>query len=1063
MTLSTLLPAPLATTDLPSAVANANGTISIPAGTAAPNTSVAFYIEGKPVGNTTVKSDGSALLTPTYPPQQNAKVTYNALKNALTLLAPAITLPAYDASNTNILTNSNDLASWSKTNVTITNLDGNTAQIVTTANTAGNHAILNGLALADGYYTIGATVVRTAGTGSLEAKAFFPSYATASDPNITTGVPYRTFTTFQVTPGSRGSSAVQNIALSSSLANGAISAAGTFTVYNVTLAVGNTDSFGSANTAAQLVPYKGAPTDYTQQHLTVPNWPTDAPFTNQAAVPTNCSLQANAKNIAYYDFTPTGNCKDRETLEKHFFFSGVNPGYAPSNRSMVNVTNAWDGVDGGISYGRFRTYPKGHIYDLHKFKSDGLYLDVVGEYNDKAPYVYPLPAYNTARSHVYCGYIRPQIIVRPGMTVEFIIKAPSDLEGWGPTWLHGHTQISPGRVPASGGDPLFGYQTNAAGQVPGGFTPGPVQKDYTVDSVNGNQYQLFYELSHKGKSVYGEFDIPDAWNHTSNNPAYIGRTMSGGIVNGSVSNDEVDTAYHNFFANSAGYQFTGGPTGVAIKTGGTSLTETFHSFVLNWRNDGSNLVDFICDGVVFVQGYKEFFADPFWNILTHQVESLGYMIMIGGQYGRGFSNQNPYTPDGGTKGLLIKSFAVWDKPLDMSTVTVPANGLSNYAPLTLSSNTASANSLWTANITGVHSYPDPYNASVTVYDTKVRATASDGTVLTVTGNTATRTISGTFPTANTVTIQLKQIPYLLSQVALGIPTTQNLVLTVVAAAVLSALALSTKTINTGNPYSARHTAQSTGSTLTSATSDDSTVLTIGGSSGNNTINGKFVTGTTKTLTVVETLNGSTNSPRTSSDTVTVVTQYPTGNNVVTDQTIGGTFWTIGTANSAPSILVTSGAQDVANGTSGQILVPSTNTGLHRFSKVVTGLTANTVYDAYAVIKRYGTGTNKDQYSGPSSRYWFMNCTTLGRVCFDLQTLTAVVDSANTPTQGYFIEQMANGFYKVGLRGLVTATSLSVFPAFSNALSTDDGANGSFLGDGAQGMILSSITIAKTVA
>jgi hypothetical protein len=1006
---------------LPSATANADGSLSFPAGTATPGTTVTFFIEGASVGTATVAADGSAVLTnPLYPGQTGAAISYNALKSAPALSAPAPNLPPYSTVGVNLLTVSNDLTAWSKTGVTTSNLDAASGQIVLGATSQNNSAIVNGLSLPIGTYTIGATVVRTAGTGSLLAKAFFPAYGTASNPTITTGTPYRTSATFTVTSGTLGTSAVQNIALSGTLADGSTySTNSTFTVYNICLSVGSADAFTAAD-APRLVPFKAAPVDYTTQYRTTPNWPTAVPFTKADATPTGCSLLPGAVNVAYYDYTKNGNCNTRELILAHHFISSVNPGYPPNIRQTVNTGNAYDGVDGAISYARMRTFPKKHVYDLIKVQDNGVYLDVVGEKNDTKPYKYP----TSTSSFVYAGYLRPQLILRPGMTLEGLIQSPSDIEGWGPFWALGMVQISPGRVPASNGDPLFGFQANPDGTVPGGFTPGPVQTD------QGNPYQLFYQLAHKGKIVYGEFDIPDAWCDTSNNPAYNGRTMSAGIVNGAVSVDEVDTAYHFYYANSNGYTYAF-PNHYPYKTGGTSLNEAVHSFILNWRNDGSNIVDFICDGVLFSQGYKEFYASNFWNILTHQFEQLGMMVMIGGQYGRGFANQNPITPDGGTKGLLLAGFRAWTGNIDMSTVVIPTNGLSPYPAVSLSNTSATSGNSWTSTVTNVQAT-----------DTRIRATSSDGTVIAVTGSGTTRTLTATFANTGTPTVSVKQIPYkdgTNGSIAIGVPTTNTFPISVVAPAALNELTITPTSVNSGTPYNGTASTTTTGSTLSVVSSDGAT-MAVTGSGASRSVKTTWFAGGTKNLTPTETLTGAPNSPKTSAASViTVLADTPTGSNLVTTPN-DFTFW------SQSGLIATTGQADSDGTSNATLLAPTTSNVIHRFSKQISGLDNTKLHEFQIIVKRQGTG--------PGSRYPYINCNAMGQVVFDLQTLLATTSSGQSvPSAGYFITKLADPFYMISLRGMPAASNF-VSLGLQNAFSTNDStSDGIYVGDGTSGLIV----------
>jgi hypothetical protein len=1020
---------------LPAGTANSDGSLSIPAGGAPAGSSVGFYVEGTLVGTATAAANGSATLTkPLFPPAAGAAFQYGAQKTSAATVAPGSPIPAYNVYN-QFIPNANDTAGWTVTSgATLTKVDATSLQLQTTATGTTLQYLSEYItSLPAGQYTLGVTGVMTAGdptTTSLGLRFFDPQYATnAANPTIALNTPVRVSMTFTVS-GNRN----QSIAVVGNKLDNSTSAA-TFKLYNFTLSAGKIDPFAPATdgslAAPQLVPLTAPSIDYTSQNNLKPVYPTDPVFTKADAKPAFGNLLPGATNVMHYDFTKaTGNIRDRKTLEKHFFLSSVNPGYPPNTRNAVTPNNSYDGVDGAIGYARMRNYPEGHPYNLHKFKDAGLYLDVIGYQNDKQSYLYPQSGTDAT---TYAGYVRSQTIYRPGMVFEVKAQYPSDMEGWGPTWLLGFTQISPGRVPASNGDPMFGYQTNADGTTPPGFTAGPVQTDA------GNTFQLFYQLSHKGKVVYGEFDSPDMWNDTSNNPAYKGRTMSAGIVNGAVSVDEVDTAYHSFFANSGDYTYVF-PKPYTYKTGGTTIDSTVHTFTFNWRNDGSNMVDFLCDGVVYLQGYKEYYAGQFYNILTKRLEQLGMMDMIGGQFGRGFASRAPYTPDGGTKGLLMVSMDAWIGNLDLSSVTIPANGLSNYPAVTLDTLSAVANSAWTATIGNGRSA-----------ETRIRATSSDGTVLTVTGTGATRTVTGTFTTAGSKTISIREIPYAVGEIARGVPTTTTFTVNVSATAALNNLLLSPTTTNIGSEYAGTLSPTTSGSTVTAA-SGDSTPMTITGTGTSRTAKGTFTTAGVANITPTEVYSGTTKvSPATA---LTVVADNPAGANLLTDQVIGGSMWTIGAAGGNPSVTVTPNSADVAGGATGQLVVPTTASGLHRFSRTFGGLTTGGLYETYVIVKRSGTGNGSKYLLIGNSNAW-------GKAVCDLQPAfpTCKLDSTYTPSGGYFVTPLANGFYKIGVRANIPAgtTAQTIFVEMVNGYNTDDTVSGVgiFTGDGTSGLIFSS--------
>jgi len=85
---------------------------------------------------------------------------------------------------------------------------------------------------------------------------------------------------------------------------------------------------------------------------------------------------------------------------------------------------------------------------------------------------------------------------------------------------------------------------------------------------------------------------------------------------------------------------------------------------------------------------------------------------------------------------------------------------------------------------------------------------------------------------------------------------------------LAALTMTPNTVASGVAYSGTVVVTTTGSTLT-ATSSDSTVLTVSGTGVSRTVSGTFSAAGSKTITLTETLAGATNTPRVSTKTLTV--------------------------------------------------------------------------------------------------------------------------------------------------------------------------------------------------
>lgn len=132
----------------------------------------------------------------------------------------------------------------------------------------------------------------------------------------------------------------------------------------------------------------------------------------------------------------------------------------------------------------------------------------------------------------------------------------------------------------------------------------------------------------------------------------------------------------------------------------------------------------------------------------------------------------------------------------------------------------------------------------------VVATSSDGTTLTVLGET----VSGTFSTAGSPTITLVET----LAGALRSPATSSSSMTVTAPLVLKPLSTATTSTFAGTPFKSLLDNVATGSSI-QASSDDGSVLAVTG----NILSGTFTTAGARTVTLVETVAGAPNSPRTS--------------------------------------------------------------------------------------------------------------------------------------------------------------------------------------------------------
>jgi hypothetical protein len=735
---------------LPLATIRGDGALSIPVGTAPPGSPVIFYIEGYSVGTVTAEADGSAALAhPLYPPSAGAVVTYGALRISPAVTAPEPKIPPFSRYS-NILTKSNDLAAWSRTKAVGSNTDNVNGQVVTGGIASGSSDKPNFISLSPtlqaGTYIFGATVVRTAGMGGLQARAYYPTYAQPeSNPVFVDKKPVRVSVTFTVEEAHAGRP--QSVALTGNLLDGSTSDS-TFKVYNVVLAGGAVDPYTAAD-PPQHNPPKPPVTDYAAQFLTTTNWPTRLPPAVADAQPSGTlRLAARAINLVSIDFTSTGNVKDRATFDSMTFPTGMT-----GDLTTVigdGLSNAVDGASATKSYARYRRFPPGHPFDLHVFTPEGLKLGVVGAKNNESPF--SGPAIGT-KVQVYAGGFRLEQPILPGMTVERVVKFGSNPLSWNCIWMFVGTQISPARYAIAKNLP-------AVANAP---------YHYGVNKPGALVYTAQHTVKGVTKSPYYEIDDHDAWWMKP-----LGHYLQG-IPAGAVRPDDATDSdamqvppYTYFLPADNGFVWEPGQKSAKLLT---SLNDgKFHSVVVNWPDDGSNRIQFIIDGKLFMEQHFEYDINTYEDPLTGTVQKVGMHLLIGGQSIPAFVTDGQggpiAVPDRDSLAMTVKSIKVWKGNLDETSIVKPTNALiPRYNALTAISPLAGSVGSTVAFTVGGKQQNG----------TKLTATASDATPLTVEGVLVT----GTFTKSGTKTIAVTEHPFAMKGVGLGVPRTTTFTVTVV--------------------------------------------------------------------------------------------------------------------------------------------------------------------------------------------------------------------------------------------------------------------------------------------
>ena len=261
-----------------------------------------------------------------------------------------------------------------------------------------------------------------------------------------------------------------------------------------------------------------------------------------------------------------------------------------------------------------RHFPLGSAHSTTPVLADGLHMTAFCSQNHT----------NCSPGKVYGGFVRFTPAVRPGMTVKIRYKAAAGKHAWNPFWLFSGEQ----RTPGPGGNP---YGSGLIDYPVGGH-------EFEID-VNDN-----YTRSDDGGAPYGsqlDYGTPDIY----------GNTWASGRVPRLtyLANDGANYISHP----------TAGPPYVAFPN--LNWSKSFHDLVMNWRNDGSGLIDILIDGKVVAQSYMDYDGLKTSNAAG---QPLGLMLMIGNQAIPSFSPgasaaiDNDGLPDGWTE--VIQEVSIWN-------------------------------------------------------------------------------------------------------------------------------------------------------------------------------------------------------------------------------------------------------------------------------------------------------------------------------------------------------------------------------------------------------------------
>ncbi|MCJ2107354.1 hypothetical protein MKK70_18585 [Methylobacterium sp. E-041] len=401
--------------------------------------------------------------------------------------------------------------------------------------------------------------------------------------------------------------------------------------------------------------------DYSQQWLTTVNNPTMQVPHNSLDKPSYGRLLPRAKNIASIDFRPTGNINNRAMLDAIAFYNSI------SGNLSQSIGSPMDDPSSGSSNCRARRYPAGHRYDLHTFTVEGLKLGVVGKNNGK---VY-------TAGNCYAGGFRLEPEWKPGMSLEIVFKNGNSPFIWMPLWSFSGTQLSPNRIPEAKGNP---YYTAANGAK--------LFNNTLLSSNNKNDHFQYYEQ-----------DFGDFWTSNIYGP---GKGLTGGLV--AYQSGPYDSPafklkpYTQFLATSNGFysnQETKDPSGyryTSLSEG--MLSDRFYTLMIDWPNDGSNIIRYILDGKVYQEQYQEFLTDSYTDI-HNTVKRQAMHLLFGMQGVPSFAfnvrNASSLITNRDELSMTLQSVKIWEGNLDPESLIYPANAFPELLIPKLSSQTAYLN------------------------------------------------------------------------------------------------------------------------------------------------------------------------------------------------------------------------------------------------------------------------------------------------------------------------------------------------------------------------------------
>jgi len=302
---------------------------------------------------------------------------------------------------------------------------------------------------------------------------------------------------------------------------------------------------------------------------------------------------SNVLNMVFGSAQANANITDEATLRKYVYMNYLEGDLSGTIGSPMDTGQNGNGTFAAVG----RHYPLGDPNSTTPVFSDGLHMKAFCTVNHT----------NCAPGSVFGGLIRLTPAIRAGMTVKFRYKMATGYHSWTSKWFFTGEQRTPG---------------------PGG---NPWQSNLYDEGVSGNNFEI---------------DACDCYNrHDDNNNAGEGNVLDYGTPNiYGVAWPTGNSPRYTYLANDGSFAVAhpnAGPPFIAFPN--LNWAHSFHDLVMNWRNDGTNLIDMYVDGREVMQSYFDY-AD---TVMKNQFgQPLGLNLIVQNQAIPAFSDGTNYNNAG---------------------------------------------------------------------------------------------------------------------------------------------------------------------------------------------------------------------------------------------------------------------------------------------------------------------------------------------------------------------------------------------------------------------------------